>query len=61
MFPLKELDLVKFQIYSLIKKDSKICKWKDEEDNLLKSLVEYFIAHFRKEKGKNIEWTNLSK
>lgn len=30
MFPLKEIELIKFQIYSLVKKDNKNCGWKTE-------------------------------
>lgn len=40
MFPLKELTLIKFQIYSLIKKDNKNSGWKQEENELLAKLVE---------------------
>jgi hypothetical protein len=39
MFPQKDLELVKFQIYSLIKKNNKNCGWDPEEDALLNSLV----------------------
>lgn len=41
MFPLKEIELIKFQVYSLLKKDSKNCKWSPDEDNLLRTIVEY--------------------
>jgi hypothetical protein len=39
MFPQKELQLIKFQIYSLVKKNNKNCGWQTEEDHLLKSIV----------------------
>jgi hypothetical protein len=39
MFPQKQLDLVKFQVYSLVKKNNRNCDWENQEDALLKLLV----------------------
>lgn len=39
MFPKKDLNLIKFQIYSLVKRDNKSSGWDVEEEKLLEKLV----------------------
>lgn len=39
------MDLIKFQVYSLVKKDNKNCRWSAEEDELLKKLVQYSFVY----------------
>ena len=39
MFPFKEVELLKFQTFGLIKKDNKNSSWSEEEDKILKQII----------------------
>ena len=52
IFPGKDLNLLKFQTFSLIKKNNKVSGWTKEEDEILAKVVLYPLSYLEKTKIK---------